>query len=839
MQGLSTIQAQEALAQFGRNVLEEAKQRSLLGVLWEQLNNFLTYLLLCAVMLSFLVGETLDGVLILAIIILNAIFGIYQEAKASQAIATLRNMTTTKARVLRDDQEVEIDSSEIVPGDVVFVEEGIKIPADGVIEKALNLEINESALTGESLPITKSQSEELYMGTIVSRGRGYYKVTSTGMRSKFGQIAGKLEHVKEMHSPLQIKLEKVTKTIGLLGIAGSFTVFFLASFQGSSYLGAFLLAISLAVAVVPEGLPAVMTITLAIGVKQMAKKKAIIRKLTAIETLGSITLIATDKTGTLTTNKMKVKEVFISGHRHQELQNLTNAQNEPFSLMLLNGILCSTATVNRTPSGSFDVLGDPTEGALLIMAEEHGLIHQEIRDNWKLLEEVPFDSVSKKMSVLVQNGQTIHHFTKGAPESVLALCTHILSEDQVQTLSEETETKIQQILHMWASQGLRVLAFSYEDKSHNLSHGQTFLGMVAIYDAPRPEAKAAVSRAQSAGIEVVMITGDNERTAAAIGRDAGIFREGDSILTGSELETLTDEALMEKLSKTRIFARTTPFHKHRIVSLYQKLGEIVAVTGDGVNDAIALKQANVGIAMGLVGTDVARETADMVITDDNFATIVDAIEEGRNIIKNLKNAIAYLLSCNFTEALSLILGLLLGFPHIFTAIQLLYINLVTDGVPALALAFSPRDGKLMQRPPEKKLSLLSKRDLTYISSIGVIATILVVTSFWYFSRSNMGLAQAVAFSVLALVQSFIFVDVWLSRRTRLSNFHKLRSPLFVVTFLVPFLLQYFIVTVGPLAGVFKVSNMSSTTFALCILIASLVIVALLGQRKLGKALRVG
>ncbi len=825
MQGLTTDKAKELLTVYGPNVLAKQKEKNFFQVLVDQLNNFLTILLLVAAVLSFVIGEPLDGWLIMSIIILNALFGVYQEYKASKAIAALADMTVTKVRVLRDGTESEIDSHLLVPGDIIFIEEGVKIPADGVILESINLEINEAALTGESFGVAKKKSDQSYMGTIVTRGRGYLSITATGMQTGFGKIAGKLANIKSVKSPLQKKLEIVTKSIGIVGIVASIIVFFLASFQGAEYFAAFLLAISLAVAVVPQALPAVMTITLSLAVKEMAKKKAIIRKLTAIEALGSITLIATDKTGTLTTNKMKVKEVYINGHVHHETKSAK--QSQAFEELLYNSILCSTATLSPKENGKgFDIVGDPTEGALLLLAQENGLLSEAVRDEWKLIEEIPFDSVAKRMSVKVKKEDTVKTYTKGAPESILELCDKIIIDESQVKLTKEKREEIEKNLASWAEHGLRVLAFSYKDAHDKKLDNQIFLGMTAIYDAPRPEIKDAISKANSAGISVVMVTGDNEKTAAAIALESGLMKKDDIVLTGEQLDTMSDEELMKILPKVKVFARVTPFHKHHIVTLHQKRGEIVAVTGDGVNDAIALKQADVGIAMGKVGTDVARETADMVITDDNFATIVVAIEEGRNIIKNLRNAIAYLLSCNATEAVSLIIGIILGYPHIFYPIQFLYINLVTDGIPALSLSFSPREPNLMRQKPEKKLQLLGNFYVKYILAIGVFASSLVIGTYLWYNRISPELANTAAFSVLALIQSFIFVDVWLTQRNLFTNVSKLVSPVFMLAFVLPFIAQYAIVTVPSLERIFRVSAVTFNVYAQFVGIASLILVAL-------------
>ena len=820
MNGLTSEKANELLAKYGQNVITEGKKKTLLQKFIEQFNNFLTLLLIGAGGLSFIIGEPVDGALIIAIVILNALFGIYQEAKAEQSIAALKKISVAKVRVIRDGIEQEIESNYIVPGDICIIEEGVKIAADGILVESRNIELDESLLTGESIPIAKKTDDEVFSGTLVAKGRGVLRVVSTGMQTKFGQIAHHLSLIEENETPLQKKLRALTRMIGIIGVAAAGMVFVISIVQGAHYFPAFLLSISLAVAIVPEGLPAVMTITLAIGVHEMSKKKSIVRKLSAIEALGSVTLIATDKTGTLTTNKMKVAEVFVDDMVYKD--ELPRLENHPFSLLVRNGILCSTASlVYKHDKRSHDILGDPTEGALLIMATELGLEIEEERKKYSIIDEQPFDSVTKRMSVIVEGPEQIQ-YTKGAPESILEISTSIQKGTQIHPLIQEERKKIENQMDKWARRGLRVLAFSYKPVPTN-STGSTFLGMVAIHDAPRPEVRDAVLQAQSAGIRVVMITGDNERTAEAIGVVAGIVTPGCDVLTGTQLEQYSDEELLQILPTTNIFARTSPFHKHRIVSLFQKLGEVVAVTGDGVNDAIALKQADVGIAMGLVGTDVARETADMVITDDNFASIVVAIEEGRNIIKNIKNAIQYLLACNIAEAITLIGGLLLGFTHILNPIQLLYINLITDGVPALSLAFSPRSSRMMREKPQQELELLNKKEQTYIACIGILTGIIILASYILFRNVSDGIARSAAFSVLILIQSFILIDLWLSHRPIHTHLKALVSPLFLFVFFFPFVLQLIILRVPVLSKVFSVSQVSWGQFGIFILISALIL----------------
>lgn len=845
------------MKKYGFNLLSEGKKKHIFIKFFEQFNNFLTILLIFAAFLSFIIGESIDGGLILLIVILNGLFGLYQEAKAEESIQALKQMTVTKVRVIRDGKETEIDSKFIVPGDIIFIEEGVKITADGTLIESMNLELNESVLTGESLPVSKNLHDPIFSGTIVAKGRGLFQVNATGMQTKFGQIAHNLSIVEETETPLQKKLKQVTRLIGIAGIISAVLVFIISYMQGSGYFPAFLLAISLAVAVVPEGLPAVMTITLAIGVKEMAKRKSIIRKLSAIEALGSITLIATDKTGTLTTNKMKVKEVYVDDAVYEQ-GHFPRLENHPFRLMLENGVLCSTASlVYVHDHGKWDVLGDPTEGALLYMSQEVGVPPEELRKQWKVVDENSFDSVTKRMSVIVKS-QTLNSksqqlmFSKGAPESILEISTSIQKGTVVEKLTQEHRAKIENQMRMWARKGLRVLAFSYKSQNLNskiqtnsksqISNAQNdlgfgvsdlgfkdevFLGMVAIHDAPRPEINEAVERAHNAGIKVIMITGDNEQTAEAIGVTAGIIGQNEDILTGAQVESYSDSELLKILPRVKIFARTSPFHKYRIVKLFQKLGEIVAVTGDGVNDAIALKQADVGIAMGLVGTDVARESADMVITDDNFASIVNAVEEGRNIIKNIKNAIQYLLSCNISEAISLTVGLFLGLNHLFYPIQLLYINLVTDGFPALALAFSPRDPHSMSQKAEKEMKLLVGKERRFILLVGILSSILILCAYYVFAgRSGSDMGRAAAFSVLTLIQSFIFVDLWLSHRSLHKNFLGLLSPLFFIAFSFPFFIQFAIVSIPSVAAWFKIPTVSSGNYLLFILFSFLIFVGI-------------
>lgn len=819
--GLARQEAEQLLREHGPNVIVENEGTTIVANFISQLTNVLVLFLLLAVFISFAIGHAFDGFLILTIVIFNALFGVYQEKKANDAIKSLKTLTITKVRVLRNEKQVEIDSREIVPGDLVYVEEGAKVPADGTVIEQTLLEVDESALTGESAPVRKNTHDQVAMGTIVVKGKGYITVTATGMDTKFGQIARDLSSVEETQTPLQKKLLQLSRTIGLAGIGISIVVFGITITGGHGYLASFLLAVSLAVAMAPEALPVVMTIALALGVKEMADKKAIVRKLSAIEALGSLTLIATDKTGTLTTNQMSVSEMYLDGKGY-ERGTFPPISDENMNRLLLAGALCSTASLVYVHNkAAYDVLGDPTEGSLLLLAHDVGIDYEQVRREWRIVNEKPFDSVTKLMSVeVVHQTQGAVSFTKGALESIISNVQYIEEKGSLNNFQEKHVRSINAVAEQWAKRGLRVMAFSYQKDENK----EVFLGMVALQDPPRPEVADAIARARKAHITVVMITGDNEKTAEAIGTQVGLLQEGDTIVTGAQIETYSDEELMKKLPNVRIFARTNPFQKSRIVSLYQKLGEVVAVTGDGVNDAIALKQADVGVAMGLVGTDVAREAADMVITDDNFATIITAVDEGKNIIHNLTSAIKYLLATNFSEGITLVASLLMGIPALLVPVQLLYVNLIGDGLPALTLAFGKREerGHSVQ---ESTTTLLRSKDIAYIVFISIAASALIIGAYLLFLSSGVTKGRTAAFSVLAIVQAFIFADLWMHNQGKKKGKKFITAP-FIAVFMFPIILQLILLNVPLFTNVFMVESVSLFDFGIFVTISALITVGI-------------
>lgn len=773
---LSSTQAEQRLAKVGPNTLSEASAHSPLSIFVGQFKNTLVLLLMGASALSFILGDELDGILILAILVLNALLGFVQEYKAEKALSALKRMTVGMVKVLRDNTMVELPSTDIVPDDIIFLEEGDKVPADAVLVEAFHVEFNEAALTGESLPVEKNTTtdKEIYMGTIVTRGRATAKVTQTGMRTKFGSIAAKLGEITDEDTPLEKKMGVLGKQLGIIALAAAGIIFGLGFLRRDPLFESVLTAISLAVAAVPEGLPAVVTITLAVGTQRMARQRAILRKLSAIESLGSVTVIATDKTGTLTQNDMRVTDVWAAGASFR-VADLEKKLPEHMEELIKVGVLCNNASLSGAYQGEKPtVVGDKTEGSLLLLAHDIKLPPEQFRTGGKLVEEFAFSSHLKKMTVIWQEDKKTMAFTKGAPESVLTNCDRYLIGGKIAALTPDHRKKIETAFRSFASKGLRMIALAKRDivwKKQSREHvekGLIFLGFVGISDPPRPQIADAVRLAQRAGITTIMITGDNELTAQAIGEEIGLLKSGDHILTGAQLTDLSDEQATHALEKTKIFARTTPEQKYRIVSLLQKMGHVVAVTGDGVNDALALKQADVGVAMGITGTDVAKEASDMIITDDNYASLVVAIGEGRTIFDNIKSTTKYLIGCNLGEIGAITGGVLLGWPFILSPLHILYVNLVTDGLPAIGLSLAPKQGDIMTQKPRTERAIFNNHDVIWFIEVGLITTVATLVSFIIGSRVDITLGRTLAFLALILAQQYIFYDIASRNKTILK-----------------------------------------------------------------------
>lgn len=706
---------------YGENALQEKKGKTLWKMILEQISDFMIIILIGAAVLSMAAHEVIDGLVILGIVVLNAVLGITQERKASNALAALKSMAAPKAKVIREGKIDLIESKALVPGDVVLLESGDYVPADLVLSQSVNLKIDESALTGESVPVDKEiglveldaaigdRTNSAFMSTIVTYGRGKGIVVGTGMDSEIGKIATMLNETEDEKTPLQEKLSSFGKLLGIICIAVCVVIFGLGLLRGEDMLEVFMTAISLAVAAIPEGLPAVVTVVLAMGVTRMVSRHAIMKNLGAVETLGSTTVICTDKTGTLTQNKMTVLKVYdgeeewqVSGTGYGfegDIVSDTNKDSVVIEKLLKAAVLCNDARIKNG-----EVIGDPTEGALVVLAAKGGLDREAMNQAHPRLSEFPFDSVRKLMSTMHLIDDEHMMFTKGAPDVALSRCTKILINNQVRDITEDDRKRILAKNKSYAEQALRVLAYTYKvvDKESDLFNEEqdlVFLGLSCMIDPPREEAIEAVKLCKKAGIRVVMITGDHITTASAIAKKLGIIKSVDETLEGSKINDYNDEDFKEKVKTTNVFARVSPEHKVRIVETVKACGDVAAMTGDGVNDAPALKRADIGIAMGITGTDVSKEAADMILTDDNFASIVDAVEEGRIIYSNIRKFVGFLLSCNIGEILIIFIAMLVGWAVPLVPIQLLWVNLITDSFPAFALGLEKGEKDIMMRKP--------------------------------------------------------------------------------------------------------------------------------------------
>ncbi|NLY39800.1 MAG: HAD-IC family P-type ATPase, partial [Firmicutes bacterium] len=670
-QGLSREEAERRLAQYGPNELEQMGRKTFLRMFIEQFADFMVIILIIAAVISALLGEFKDAVIIMMIVLLNGLLGAIQENKAEESLAALKKMAAPHAKVLREGRIDVVPAARLVPGDIVVLETGDFVPADIRLSEITNLKIEEAALTGESVPVEKNSqtldNTEIPLGdrlnmahtsSLVTYGRGRGIVVETGMATQIGKIAALIQSEEGTKTPLQKRMEVLGKTLGIAALAVCAVIFIVGVLYGKELFEMFLTAVSLAVAAIPEGLPAIVTIVLAIGVQRMSRRNAIIRKLPSVETLGSATVICSDKTGTLTQNKMSVEKVYFGG-RLLEAGELKEAGGEAWKLLVLAGALCNDSYI-RVEDGKAAVIGDPTENALVELGMRVDLYKDALEQELPRVDEVPFDSARKLMTTVHKHGQGFRVYTKGAPDVLLKACSRILVEGEPRELTAELRDAVDQANSQMAEAALRVLGMAYKELPPDTDLKQVkdeletdliFIGLCGMIDPPRPEAREAVKLCRKAGIKPVMITGDHAATAMAIARDLGILAEGDTVLTGRELDQMDDEELKEVVRSCSVYARVSPEHKVRIVKAWQSWQDIVAMTGDGVNDAPALKRADIGAAMGIVGTEVAKEASDMVLTDDNFATIVAAVEEGRVIFSNIIKSIQFLLSCNVGEIL--------------------------------------------------------------------------------------------------------------------------------------------------------------------------------------------
>lgn len=736
--GLSAKQAEERIQKYGFNELKEKEKESLFQKILNQLKDFLVIILILASAVSIFVGEVADSIVIIAIVIVNAILGVVQEGKAEKALEALKKMSAPNARVLRNGKVEIIPSRMIVPGDVVLFEAGDILPADIRIAESANLRADEASLTGESVPVEKDGNEILdndaglgdrinmgYMSTIVTYGRGRGIVVSTSGETEIGKIAGKIQDIEDEETPLQKKLAELGKWLGLICIGVCIVVFLVGILRGGSLFEMFMVSVSLAVAAIPEGLPAVVTIVLALGMKRMVGRNAIVRKLLAVETLGCVDVICSDKTGTLTQNEMTVKKIYsggitvdVTGQGYDpegEFQNSIGRDLDDRSLREMKtlfsiAVLCNDASMEKNPEGQWGILGDPTEGSLIVAGVKAGIGKTAINEKYPRIHEIPFDS-DRKMMTTFHTGYTkgVVSFTKGAPDIILKKCSKALHKGEVAEMSDKFREGIQEANHTFASSALRVLAFAYREfdsmpvwtSPEEIESNMIFAGLMGMIDPARVEARDAIAVCLKAGIKPVMITGDYKDTAVAIARDLKLINEGDGVLTGQEIDALSDGDILRKVECTSVYARVSPDHKVRIVDALKKNGHIASMTGDGVNDAMALKRADIGVAMGITGTDVAKGASDIVLTDDNFSSIVAAVEEGRIIYSNIRKFVFFLVSCNVSEILVVFMSIMLGLPVPLVPIQLLWMNLITDSFPALALGTEKGDPDIMKSNPRR------------------------------------------------------------------------------------------------------------------------------------------
>ncbi|NES96973.1 MAG: cation-translocating P-type ATPase [Desertifilum sp. SIO1I2] len=889
-QGLTQNQVDQNLQQYGTNELVETGGRSPLEIFWDQFKNIMLLMLIAVAIISTIldVRESLvkgqfifpkDAVAIFAVVLLNGLLGYLQESGAEKALSALKNMASSKVRLLRNGKPVEVESKELVPGDIMLLEAGVKVAADGRILEAANLQVREAALTGEAHAVEKQASAILpedaplgdrinlvFSGTEVVQGRATVLVTGTGMQTELGKIATALQSVETEPTPLQKRMTQLGNTlvtgslilVGLVIAGGTL-------FNPSLFEELVKVSLSMAVAVVPEGLPAVITVTLALGTQRMVKRHALIRKLPAVETLGSVTTICSDKTGTLTQNKMVVQAVHthryaarVTGEGYspegkfyqqadaESSQEIAGSAEPELRSLLMACVLCNDAVLQKE-HGDWAILGDPTEGALLAVAGKGGFRKDQEEQQLPRVAEFPFSSERKRMSVVVQDASgklgdsPLVMFTKGSPELVLERCTHIQQDNQAQPITTQQRQQILEQNNQLASRGLRVLGFASknltelpQDSEDKAETNLTWLGLVGMLDAPRPEVRDAVKKCRAAGIRPVMITGDHQLTAQAIAEDLGIAKMGDRCLTGQELQKLSQPELEAEVHHVSVYARVAPEHKLRIVQALQQQGQIVAMTGDGVNDAPALKQADIGVAMGITGTDVSKEASDMVLLDDNFATIVSAVEEGRVVYINIRRFIRYILGSNIGEVLTIAAAPLLGLGGVpLSPLQILWMNLVTDGLPALALAVEPGRPIVMQQPPKDPKESIFARGLgSYMIRIGIILAVLtilmMVWAYGYTEQVQSELLdrdrwQTMVFTTLCLAQMGHALAI--RSNTRLMvEVNPFSNPYVLLSVAVTSILQLMLVYVEPLRNFFNTHYLSGLELLLCIGFSALVFV---------------
>ena len=796
--GLTAAEAAKRLTEFGPNEVQASARVSPFAILLEQFKNVLIIILLLATALSAFLGHGVEAIAITVIVLFAVVLGFIQEYRAERAIEALREMAAPTATVIREGHEERVPARDLVPGDVILLATGDKVPADARLVQVVNLQTVEAPLTGESAPVEKLDHplpEELptgdrknigFAGTAVTYGRGRALVVATGMATEFGKIATMLQGVETVRTPLQGNLDRIGKLLARAAFGVVLVIVVLGIFRGQPFIEMLIFGVALAVAVVPEALPAVVTISLALGVKRMVRRNALVRRLPAVETLGSTSVICSDKTGTLTKDEMTARRVFAGGR----MIEVTGTGYEPRGTFSMNGagvegsqslstllraaVLASDARLEQKNSGDkWEIKGDPTEGALVVAAAKAGFDKAKLDAQFSRVSEIPFTAETKRMTTLHQTSDGLVAYAKGAPEIIVQSCSRLFTENGEEPLDDTRRTEVLDCAKQMAGDALRVLAVAQKPRAtlKDAEQEMTLLGLVGMIDPPRPEARAAVRECEEAGIKVIMITGDHPLTARAVAEELGLSKTG-RVVTGSELEAMDDAELERQVASIEVFARVSPAHKLRIVTALQKRGKVVAMTGDGVNDAPALKKADIGIAMGITGTDVSKEAASMTLTDDNFASIVAAVEEGRGIFSNIKKYLMYLLSSNIGEIGLMAGATLAGLPLPLSAVQILYVNLATDGLPALALAVDPPEDDLMRRPPRASHTGIFTRPVVTLMLVGgVWSTIVNLALFVWAFNSGRSLQEAMtmAFVSLVLIQFFKAYNFRSDRRSVLHR----------------------------------------------------------------------
>ena len=818
--GLSRQKAEELLHTHGDHALAEGKKKTVLQVFLGQFADLLVLILIAAAIISMFSGNIESTIVIFAVIIMNAVLGTVQHVKAEKSLESLKSLSSPSAKVIRDGQKIEIDSRKVVPGDIVVLEAGDMVVADGRIIHNYSLQVNESSLTGESTNIDKTEdviarevplgdrTNMVFSGSLVTYGRALVVVTETAMDTEIGKIAALMNSAKEKKTPLQESLDKFSARLAVIIMIISVIVFVLTMWQsgwkGEAVIGSLMYAVALAVAAIPEALGSIVTIVQAMGTRKMAKENAVIKDLKAVESLGCVSVICSDKTGTLTQNKMTVQKIYINGESIREEQlDLADAAHR----QLLYGMILNNDSSIVDGKG----IGDPTEYALIESSRHIGLDETIIRDVLSREEEVPFDSDRKMMSTKYKLHGVAHVLTKGALDSILDRCVSITVKGGVRPITEADKKTIMEVNNRYSEEGLRVLAFAYKESSEKLSvdteYGYTFIGLVSMIDPPREESRQAVADAIRAGIKPIMITGDHKVTASAIARQIGIMREGDIAVTGLELDAMNDSELDEKLPLISVYARVSPENKIRIVEAWQRRGNIVSMTGDGVNDAPALKKADIGVAMGITGTEVSKDAASMILQDDNFATIIKAVANGRNVYRNIKNSILFLLSGNMAAIITVLFASLLALPMPFMPVHLLFINLLTDSLPAISIGMEPpEDGLLSQKPRDPKVGILTRDFVLLLFGQGALIAVSVIVAFLLGLSADPAVASTMAFATLTLARLFHGFNCRGEKSIfRLGLFS---NPASVGAFVLGVLLLSLVLFVPALHGLFAVADIT-------------------------------